>query len=131
VLQHITIYFKMHCTAMLILNGGVGLDSMPDDKILVLVSRTFTKIGLGLETWLPRDCSWSQDLVIKVLVYSFDNKSEDMPLPVPSDHLIPFLILQRDSKYVPQHSHFYSFPQPVLSSCHVLALLHISSPALA
>src|SRR6218665_1117264 len=95
----------------------------------------FTKIGIGLETCLPRSCSWSRNLVIKVLVYSFfkglDNKSQDMPLPVPSDDLIPFLILQRDSKYAPQHSHFYSFQQPVLSSCHVLALLHISSLALA
>ena len=52
--------FRMHYTAMLILNGGLlGLDSMPDDKILQLVSRPFTKIlvlvsrpvdqGLGLE----------------------------------------------------------------------------------
>jgi len=29
----------MHYTVMLILNGGLGLDLQPGDKILVLVSR--------------------------------------------------------------------------------------------
>jgi len=34
----------MHYTVMLIVNGSLGLDSMPDDKILVLVSRPFIKV---------------------------------------------------------------------------------------
>jgi len=54
VLQHITIYFKLHYTVMLILNGCLGLDSMPDDKILVLVLRAlYQGLGHDLESWLP------------------------------------------------------------------------------
>jgi len=56
VLQHITINFKVHHTVILILTVGLGLDSMLDDKILVLVLRNFS-------LW-----SWSRDLVTKVLV---------------------------------------------------------------
>ena len=51
-LQNIIIYFKnikMHYTVLLILNVGLGLDSMPDDRILV--SRPGDQsLGLGLET---------------------------------------------------------------------------------
>ena len=47
-LNHIIICFKMHRTVILILNGCLGLDSMPDDKILVLVSRPGYQ-GLGLK----------------------------------------------------------------------------------
>jgi len=56
-------------TILLILSGGLGLDSMPDDKILLLVSRLLQR-------------SWSRDLVTKVLVLGFfnglDNKSGEM-----------------------------------------------------
>ena len=54
---------------MLIFNGGLCLDSMPDDTILVLVSRHFYQ-GLGIETWRPRYCSRSRDLVTKISVLS-------------------------------------------------------------
>ena len=57
----------MHYTVLLILNAGLGLDSMPDDRILVL-RPAYQGLGLGLETWLPRSWSWSRDLVTKVLV---------------------------------------------------------------
>ena len=50
VLQTITIYLQMNYrpTVMLVLNGGSGLDSMPDDKILVL--RPGYQ-GHSFETW--------------------------------------------------------------------------------
>ena len=58
----------MHYTVLMILNAGLGLDSMPDDRILV--SRPGDQ---GLTQ------SWSRDLVTKILVLSFfkglDNKS--------------------------------------------------------
>jgi len=45
---------------------------MPDDKILVLVSRPFYQgLGLGLKTWW----SWSRDLVTKVLVLRLFQRS--------------------------------------------------------
>ena len=48
-----------HYTVLLILNAGVGLDSMPDDRILVL--RPAAAAGDDAR-------SWSRDLVTKVLV---------------------------------------------------------------
>jgi len=55
-LQNIILYIskikniKMHYTVLLILNAGLGLDLMPDDRILVL-RPGYHGLGLGLETW--------------------------------------------------------------------------------
>ena len=54
-------YISMHYTIMLILNISLGLDSMSDDKISVLVSRPFYQgLGLILETWYQ-----GLDLILK------------------------------------------------------------------
>ena len=82
--------FKMRYTVMLILNGGMGLDS--DDKIVVLISRPFTQVlvsrpgdqDLGLfwcmifhfEILNPQDNDWRfcrPEKVIGLIDYNTSN----------------------------------------------------------
>src|SRR6218665_2693291 len=56
---------------MLILDGGRGLNLMPNDTILEWVLRPFY-FGLGLETFLL--WPWSRELVTKVLVSRAGNQ---------------------------------------------------------
>jgi len=62
-----TIYHYLFTITVLHKRSYQGLDSMPDDIILVLVARPLYQ-GLGLKTWLPRSCFFSRNLVTNVLV---------------------------------------------------------------